>query len=64
MSTTVELTSIGQAAALLQRHPSSIRKAAGELGIEPRYRINDVPHYFPTDLERIVEHLNSNQGPR
>ena len=61
MSTTVELTSIGQAAALLQRHPSSIRKAAGELGIEPRYRINDVPHYFPADLERIAEHLNKSK---
>ena len=59
---TIELTSVGQAAALFQRHPSSIRKAAEELDIEPRFVLNSVPYYDAEDLEQIAQHLN--QEPR
>ena len=54
---TIELTSVGQAAALFQRHPSSIRKAAEELDIEPRFVLNSVPYYDAEDLERVAAKL-------
>jgi hypothetical protein len=34
-----------------------IRRAAKNLGIEPAYRLNDVPYFATADIERIAEHL-------
>lgn len=57
MQATVEITSIGKAAAELQKPVSAIRRAADELGIQPSHLINSVPHFAAADLERIAEHL-------
>ena len=57
MQATVEITSINKAAAELQQPTSAIRRAAGELGIQPSHVINSVPHFAAVDLERIARHL-------
>ena len=55
---TIEIVSIGSAAAQLQKPMTVIRRAADELGILPAYRINEIPHFAAADLERIAEHLD------
>jgi hypothetical protein len=53
MNATVEITSIGQAAAELQLPVAKIRSIARELGVQAAFVINDVPHFKRADLERI-----------
>lgn len=52
-SPTIEIVSIGSAAAQLQAPVATIRKAAESLGILPAFRINEIAHFTPSDLERI-----------
>lgn len=61
--TTISIVSIGQAAAFIQTMPNRIRAAAEALGISPAMRINNIPHYAESDLERIAEFIR-NQNPR
>ena len=60
---TIEITSVGQASALFQRHPKSIKDAARSLQIEPAFVINGVPHYTPEQLETIAKHLQRSTAP-
>jgi len=57
MSTTIELVSLGHASVQLQRTVGIVRRAAKDLGIEPAYRINDIPYFLAADIERIAAHL-------
>jgi len=54
---TIEIVSLGSAAAQLQKPITVIRRTAEALGIEPAYRINNVPHFAAADVERIADEL-------
>ena len=55
--TTMDISSIGRASALLQQMPKRITAAAAQLRIEPVLRINGVDHYDDTDLQKIRQYL-------
>jgi hypothetical protein len=55
---TKSIIAIGRACSLVQAMPNRIEAAARELGIEPALRINLVPHYAESDINRIGEYLN------
>lgn len=57
LQTPLELTSIGKAASIVQRHPARIRAAAEQLGIAPVLIVNGVAHFDVESIERIHAHL-------
>ena len=60
--TTIEISSVGQLAQQFQRHVSEIRAACRELGIEPAFVINSVPHFAAQDCERLAEYFRREQA--
>ena len=52
-----DLVAIGVLAARLQRSVRAIEAAAIELNIMPALRINFVPHYDGTQVERLTERM-------
>lgn len=59
-----EFTTVGQAAAILQRHPARIRAALVELGIAPALRINSLDCFSTEAIERLGRHFASQPQSR
>lgn len=58
MNATQSIIAIGRATALIQAMPDRIEAAARVLGIEPVMRINLVPHYDESDINRIGDYIH------
>ena len=61
--TTIEISSVGQLAQILQRHVSEVRRACETLGVSPAFRINCVDHYSSQDCERLAAHFRRVEEP-
>jgi hypothetical protein len=59
MSTNQSIVSLGQACCYLQQMPEVFHRAAAELNVGPVSRVNFVPHYAESDIERIAQHLQA-----
>lgn len=60
---TNELTSVGKMSAILQRHPSTLKRTAEDLGIEPALTLNGTPYYSVEAVERLRVELRSDTRP-
>ncbi|RIK78512.1 MAG: hypothetical protein DCC67_11490 [Planctomycetota bacterium] len=61
---TTSIVSVGAAAPLVGAMPSRIEAVAEQLRIAPALRINGVPHYDESDLERIAEAIRRGDRSR
>ena len=61
---TIGLTSVGNLAAITQRHVSEIRRGCEQLGLQPAYRLNAVDYFSDQDCERLAEFFRRQDEPQ
>ena len=58
-SPTIDASSIGMVASMLQRHPSTLQAIADSMEIKPLLTLNGIPFYSVADIERLAERIRS-----
>ncbi len=53
-----DVSSIGHAASILSRHPTSLRRVLSSLGCRPAITINGVDHFRAADIERVARYFD------